>query len=137
LSLQQCKSLKKQQLALGQIVRINWVDLDPQKNTLAINQPEKGGNSGLYKISDELMIHIFKLPKTNEKIFGKTSTDSMANTFYRVRKKLAFSFCNPRLQQIHFHTLRHWKLTAYAHEMKDPFMVQLFARHKDMKSTGK
>ena len=61
----------------------------------------------------------------------------MAKTFYRVRKKLAFSFCNPRLQQIHFHTLRHWKLTAYAHEMKDPFMVQLFARHKDMKSTGK
>ena len=70
-------------------------------------------------------------------IFEKSSTDSMANTFYRVRKKLAFSFCNPRLQQIHFHTLRHWKLTAYAHEIKDPFMVQLFARHKDMKSTGK
>ena len=45
------------------------------------------------------------------------------------------SFCNPRLLEIHFHTLRHWKLTNYAHKVKDPFMVQVFARHKDMKST--
>ena len=56
---------------IGEIVRINWVDLGPQKNTLAINQPEKGSNSGLYKISDELMIHIFKLPKTNEENLWK------------------------------------------------------------------
>lgn len=83
---------------IGETVRIKWIDLDPQKNTLAINQPEKGSNTGIYKISDELMLRIFKLPRTHERIFGKSSTDSMANTFYRVRKKLAFSFSNPRLE---------------------------------------
>jgi hypothetical protein len=31
--------------------------------------------------------------------------------------------------------LRHWKLTAYVHAKKDPFQVQLFTRHKDMKCT--
>jgi len=45
------------------------------------------------------------------------------------------NFCNPRLLKIHYHILRHWKLTVYAHEVKDPFMVQMFARHKDIKST--
>jgi integrase len=59
-------------------------------------------------------------------------------TLLSVRKKrLASSFVNPRLLQIHFHTLRHWKLTTYAHEVKDPFLVQIFARHRDMKSTGR
>jgi len=51
------------------------------------------------------------------------------------KKRLAFNFSNPRLLQMHFHTLRHWKLTTYAHAIKDPFQTQLFARHEDMKST--
>jgi integrase len=61
----------------------------------------------------------------------------MANTFCRVQEEISFQFQQSTPRKIHFHTLRHWKLTAYAHEIKDPFMVQLFARHKDMKSTGK
>jgi integrase len=53
------------------------------------------------------------------------------------RKRLSHNLCNPRLRQIHFHTLRHWAITAYAHKVKDPFMVQIFARHKDMKCTSR
>ena len=45
------------------------------------------------------------------------------------------SVCNPRLLRIHFHTLRHWAITDYAHKVKDPFLVHQFARHKDMKCT--
>ncbi len=59
----------------------------------------------------------------------------LARALNVARRRLASSLCNPRLLQIHFHTLRHWKLAAYAHSVKDPFLVQMFARHKDMKST--
>ncbi len=59
----------------------------------------------------------------------------LARALNVAKRRLASSLCNPRLLQIHFHTLRHWKLAAYAHSVKDPFLVQMFARHKDMKST--
>ena len=59
----------------------------------------------------------------------------MENMLITARKRLSFSFCNPRLLRIHFHTLRHWAITDYAHKVKDPFLVQQFARHKDMKCT--
>lgn len=120
---------------IGEIVRIKWTDINFQNNLIAINEPEKGSNSGVYKVSNELLTRILKLPKTSDRIFGKGSRDSLTNGLITTKKKLASSFCNPRLLQIHFHTLRHWKLTTYAHLIKDPFQVQLFARHKDMKST--
>jgi len=44
-------------------------------------------------------------------------------------------FVGPKLRQIHFYTLRHWAITNYAHKVKEPFLVQQFARHKDMKCT--
>jgi integrase len=39
------------------------------------------------------------------------------------------------IDKTYFHTLRHWKLITYAHAVKDPFQVQLFAIHKDIKCT--
>jgi integrase len=114
---------------------LKWTDIDSHANTIAINEPEKGSNSGIYKVSSELMTRILMLPKSSERVFGKGSVKSMTNMLTTTKRRLASSFCNPRLLQIHFHTLRHWKLTMYAHVIKDPFQVQLFARHKDMKST--
>jgi integrase len=122
---------------VGEILRIKWIDIDFEKSILSINEPEKGSNSGTYKISSALITRISTLPKKSDRIFGKGSSDSITNSFIATRRRLADSFCNPRLIQIHFHTLRHWKLTTYAHQIKDPFQVQLFARHKDMKSTAR
>jgi integrase len=120
---------------IGEILRLKWIDIDLQANIIAINEPEKGSNCGTYKISTELISRILTLPADSERILGKASVDSIANTFNTTRRRLAASFCNPRLMQIHFHTLRHWKLTMYAHYIKDPLQVQMFARHKDMKCT--
>jgi integrase len=122
---------------VGEILRIRWADIDFQANAISINDPEKGSNAGIYKVSSELIARIQTLPRSTERIFGKASADSITNMLITAKKRLALSFCNPRLLQIHFHTLRHWKLTAYAHVVKDAFAVQVFARHKDLKSTGK
>jgi integrase/Zn ribbon nucleic-acid-binding protein len=120
---------------VGEVLQLRWTDIDTQSNIIAINEPEKGSNSGIYKVSSELISRIVMLPKSSERVFGKGSVKSMTNMLTTTKRRLASSFCNPRLLQIHFHTLRHWKLTTYAHAIKDPFQVQMFARHKDMKST--
>ena len=88
-------------------------------------------------MSGELIARIMTLPETSDRIFGKGSVKNMTNMLLTTKRRLAHNFCNPRLLQIHFHTLRHWKLTDYAHTIEDPFQVQLFARHKGIKCTSR
>lgn len=124
---------------IGEIVRLKWTDIDFQTNKLAINEPEKGSNCGIYPVTSKLISRIMTLPRKSDRIFGAgiAVKDSITNMLITARKRLAFSLCNPRLIKIHFHTLRHWAITVYAHKVKDPFLVQIFARHKDMKCTAK
>jgi integrase len=42
---------------------------------------------------------------------------------------------NPRLLQIHFHTLRHWKGTTEYHKTKDPYHVKRLLGHKSLLNT--
>jgi integrase len=51
------------------------------------------------------------------------------------KKRLARNLNNPRLLQIHFHTLRHWKATTEYHKTKDILYVKEFLRHRDIKNT--
>ncbi|MDH5771169.1 MAG: hypothetical protein OEZ25_07785, partial [Candidatus Bathyarchaeota archaeon] len=43
---------------------------------------------------------------------------------------------NPRLLQIHFHTLRHWKATLEYHRTKDPNYVKNLLGHKNIQNAG-
>ena len=74
------------------------------------------------------------LKKRAERIFDATDS-SISSNYYQQRLKLARKLGNPRLLEIGFHTFRHWKLTMVAHEFRDPFYVQEFAGHRDIKST--
>jgi len=51
------------------------------------------------------------------------------------RKRLAKKLNNPRLMQIHFHTLRHWKGTTLYHQTKDVVYVKQFLGHRVINNT--
>ncbi|MBS7649143.1 site-specific integrase [Candidatus Bathyarchaeota archaeon] len=42
---------------------------------------------------------------------------------------------NPRINQIHFHTFRHWKATMLYHQTRDILYVMKFLSHKNIKNT--
>jgi len=48
---------------------------------------------------------------------------------------LAQRLSNPRLKEIHFHTIRHWKATMLYHQTKDILYVKEFLGHKRLDST--
>jgi len=50
---------------------------------------------------------------------------------------LAKKLNNPRLLEIHFHTLRHWKATTLYHQTKDILYVKEFLGHKRIDTTLK
>jgi len=120
---------------IGEVLRIKWIDLDLEHNTLIINTPEKTSNSRMFKISAKLTAILNILPKTSEKIFGDTSCGNLRYNFYRQRKRIASKLQNPRLLNVHFHTLRHWKATMEYHKTKDLLHVMKILGHRNIQST--
>jgi len=75
------------------------------------------------------------LPRNSVRVFGDGPINSLKTTFLKVRKRLAYKLQNPRLLQIGFHTLRHWKATMLYHQTKDILYVKRFLGHKEVRNT--
>jgi integrase len=126
--------LKETAMRSGEAKRLQWTDIDSEKRIITLNEPEKGSNPRMWKVSATLMEMLNALPKTCEQIFPG-SLKGMKGTFIDTRKRLAETLQNPRLLRISFHTFRHWKATMLYHQTKDPYYVQHFLGHKKLTST--
>jgi integrase len=126
--------LKETGARIGEALRIEWCDVDVEKRTVAINYPEKHGNTRVVKISDKLIAMFSWLPRDNNKVF-QTSLRVARASFNRQRNSAAVKLSNPRILQIHFHTFRHWRATMEYHRTKDILKVMRLLGHKSIANT--
>jgi integrase len=75
------------------------------------------------------------LPRNNIHVFGNASSNTIKSTFNKARRRIANKLQNPRLLQIHFYTLRHWKATIEYHNTKDLLHTMAFLGHKKSDTT--
>jgi integrase len=115
--------------------RLEWTNIDFEKNLVTLNEPEKGSNPRMWKVSATLTAMLNMLPRESVKIFGDGPINSMKTTFLKARKRLAFKLQNPRLLKISFHTFRHWKATMEYHRTKNIKYVQQLLGHKKLENT--
>jgi integrase len=128
--------LKETAMRCGEALRLKWKDVDLERKIITLNEPEKGSNPRIFnELSGKLLSMINTLPKENEKLFGTRTRHSLKGSYSRARKRLAHKLGNPRLNDIHFHTLRHWKATMLYHYKPDMLLVADFLCHKDLEST--
>jgi integrase len=69
------------------------------------------------------------------KIFGTYELRGYRGSFVGQRKRTARKLQNPRINQITFHTFRHWKATMEYHKTKDILHVMRLLGHKNIKNT--
>lgn len=74
------------------------------------------------------------LPRKTKRVF-ETTLGSLRGNFYNSRRLAAEKLQNPRIIEIHFHTLRHWKATLFYHQTKDILHVMNYLGHKSIKNT--
>lgn len=129
------QTLKETAMRIGEACRLKWTNINVENHTITLNEPEKGGNPGIFKVSAKLVGMLQTLPKKHERVFGKSSKQNKTWLFKLQRSRLARKLGNPRLNEITFHTLRHWKATTEYHKTKDIIHVQQLLRHRDIKST--
>jgi len=128
--------LKETAMRCGEALRLNWKDVDLERRIITLNEPEKGSNPRIFnELSGKLLAMLDTLPRENGKLFGTRTRNSLKNTFCRARKRLAHKLGNPRLKEIHFHTLRHWKATMLYHYKPDMLEVAEFLGHKELRNT--
>jgi integrase len=128
--------LKETGMRVGEALRLRWVDIDPKQGTITVNDPEKNGRPRVLKVSDLLLTRLSKLPeKDSKKIFGNATLSSFETNYYIQRKHISAKLENPRLLQITFHTLRHWKATMEYHKTKDILHVMNLLGHRSIQNT--
>jgi len=122
-------------MRIGEAWRLKWTDLDFEAGTIRVNEPEKNSNPRIFKLSNKLTAMLNALPRTSERVFGQVLRTSVYSTFCDQRRRLAKKLQNPRLLQISFHTLRHWKATTEYHRTRDILYVKQMLGHKSITNT--
>jgi integrase len=89
----------------------------------------------MFKISSKLLAIITMLPRKSEKLYSYSVMRGFRSSFTRQRKRIARKLGNPRINQITFHTFRHWKATMEYHKTKDILHVMRLLGHKNIKNT--
>jgi integrase/transcription elongation factor Elf1 len=126
--------LKETGMRAGEALRLKWKDVDMERRLIILNETEKGGNPRIFNLSPKLISMLNALPRTSQKLFNCTYS-SLKSNFFQSRRRLARKLDNPRLLQIHFHTLRHWKATMEYHKTKDILHVKEILGHTTLDTT--
>ena len=128
--------LKETAMRSGEADNLKWIHIDFERRTVRIT-PEKHSKPRILRISTKCLAMLQNLPKTSEKVFGDVAVNTRRSSLAHTRKILAKKLNNPRLLEIHFHTLRHWKATMLYHQTKDILYVKEFLGHRRIDTTLK
>ncbi|MBS7612187.1 tyrosine-type recombinase/integrase [Candidatus Bathyarchaeota archaeon] len=124
--------LKETAMRSGEAKRLLWTDIDFERQLITLNEPEKNSLPRIWHVSAKLVDMLNALSRKSLKIFGDGPINSMKSAFIKARLRLTYKLQNPRLLQIHFHTLRHWKATMEYHRTKGIFHVKEFLGYKKL-----
>ncbi|MCW3980326.1 MAG: site-specific integrase, partial [Candidatus Bathyarchaeota archaeon] len=130
--------LKETGMRPGEAWALKWFNVDAQRQTVTVNDPEKGSYARILNVSSQLVSRIELLPKQSEYIFRNTVHQSLRNwtiNFIQRRKSVAKRLNDPRLLKISFKTLRHYKGTVLYHQTKDILHVKATLGHKNIQNT--
>ena len=128
--------IKETAMRRGEAIVLPWRDVDFERRIIYCNYPEKGSNTRIFNnISGRLFSMLRSLPTDRDLVFGDSTINSMKNYLERTRNRLAFKLGNPRLKEIHFHTLRYWKGTMLYHSKPDILVVAEYLGHRNIENT--
>jgi len=117
---------------------VKWIDINSEECRITINDPRKGGSARKLRVTKHLISRIFSLRRRSSYVFRYYETSkyrSYCRFFYVSRQRIARELENPRLLNINFKSLRHWKVTMTYHNTKDLLYVKKILGHRSISST--
>jgi len=127
--------LKETGMRPGEACALTWRDIDVERNTITVNNPEKGSNPRVFRTSNKLMAMLNALPKNYARVFGDLIGKKASELLWQARKRVAAKLQNPRINYIKLYTLRHWKATMEYAKTKDILHVMKMLGHRNINNT--
>jgi len=112
---------------------LKWTDIDLEQRSIRIT-PEKGSNPRILPLSVKLLDMLTEMPKNTPTVFS-VNADMMRHNFEHQRKRISAKLKNSRINQITFHTFRHWKATMEYRKTRDLLHVKEILGHKSLNNT--
>ena len=84
-------------MRIEETIRLECTDIDFQRKTITLNNPEKNSNLRIFNVSSRLIGMLDALPKKKLRIFGDSTRNSLNGSFQRSRAHDAKKLQNPRL----------------------------------------
>ena len=122
----------------GEVWGLKWIDIDFQNTALLINKPEKNSRARRLKVSSQLIGLLSTLPRKCEFVFRKypkARLDTFEAYFIREKKKISNQLCNPKIVQVTWKSLRHYKATMEYARTKDILYVKELLGHVNIMNT--
>jgi integrase len=132
--------IKETGVRAGEAWSLRWIDLDAEQRTVNIC-PEKNSNPRQLRISVRLAGMLNALPKRYKLVFRNPDVDPLTSmevfrgVYAAQRRTIAEKLQNPRIEQITFKTLRHFKATMEYNRTKDILHVMQLLGHKNIRNT--
>jgi integrase len=121
-------------LRIGEIMRLEWTDIDFERNLIVCNKPEKGSLPRALPMSPTLKSMLNAMPKKGKKVFT-CAMNSMYASYRRQRKSIAFKLKNDRLTKITFHDFRKFFATKHHARYLNVPKTQQALGHKNINNT--
>ena len=125
--------LKETGIRSGEAWKLKWTDFDFENRNVRVT-PEKGGDPRSLEISNKCIAMLKALPMNQLKPYPG-SLRHFRRSFRRQRKRVASKLKNPRIELIHFHTLRHFFATMDYHHNKDILRTMKRLGHRNVQNT--
>jgi len=132
--------LKETGVRPGEAWRLQWTDVDFDRALVNIS-PEKGSNPRQPKISQKLIGMLNMMDRSRPFIFQNKARDPLQGldnfrrTFEHQRKRAAEMLENPKIRQITFKSLRHFRGTMEYQRYRDILHVMRVLGHKNIRNT--
>jgi len=75
--------LKETAMRCGEAKRLQWIDIDFEKNIITLNDPEKNSNPRMWRVTPKLIGMLNMLPRASQSVFGDGPINSMKTTFLK------------------------------------------------------
>jgi len=119
---------------IGEILRLEWTDLDFERNLIVCNKPEKGSLPRALPMSPTLKSMLNAMPQKGKKVFTCTM-NSMYASYRQQRKSIAFKLKNDRLTRMKFHDFRKFFATKHHAKYLNVPKTQQALGHKNINNT--
>jgi len=114
--------------------RLEWTDINREQNQVTVKS-SKNGKARTLQVSKQLIDKLFSLPKKEKTVFPKRAKGARQLAFRSRLRTLAKIHDNPRLQKIHFHTLRHCKALREYDKTHNILRVKRVLGHRSLLTT--